>query len=339
MKTMIRSNHVSICILVALLALTAAPARADLIDQYPSPERMYAEITELAEAHAGHVELIEYGKSVQGRPLLALRFHRGDGVERPGAMVAGNIHGEEWIGNRTAMAIAQRVARDFDNDPWLEEFLSKMDLYVLPCVNPDGYQRTFDSHGRDKLGDMRKNANGVDLNRNFPPPGKKKPKQGKVESTGYPGPAAFSEPETKALADLALERNVIAAIGYHSVVGEVITPACGTWSCARRYWAMSLAYSRGQKHRLYFIVIPPPVGETPGMMEPYLYHRHGIMAILVELGLQPVNVIQNRSIKTFEVFNPKNPDFWADNEVEAALSALSTAYDLMGGERTPVHDR
>jgi hypothetical protein len=254
--------------------------------------------------------------------------------------VAGNIHGEEWIGNRTAMAIANRIADGLESDPWIRGVLSRMDLYVIPCVNPDGYYRTWESNGRDKLSEMRKNKNGVDLNRNFPPPGKKKKTRApKPKSALYPGPEPLSEPETKAVVDFVLEHNIIAAVDYHSVRGEIITPACRSLQCVKRYSKMCRAYSKNQKRPLYFWLVTPPGFETSGMMEPYLYYEYGIMAILIELGIQPVNVIQNRSVKTFEVFNPKNPEFWADNDAEAAIYALDAAYHLTGGKRVQEGER
>lgn len=322
----------------ALMALTCA---ATLIDTYPDPDQMYQEIKALAGRDPDRVKLIEYGKSVQDRPLLALRFHRGDGAARPGALVAGNIHGEEWIGNRTAMAVAQRLAAGIDSDPLVSSLLQNMDLYVIPCVNPDGYYHTWESNGRDKLGQMRKNANGVDLNRNFPPPGRKKAgAQNKPDSTGYPGPEPLSEPETKEVVDFVLARDIFATVDYHSVVGQVITPACKSGQCFSRFLKMGGAYVKNQGGAPYMLIVPPgPMLETPGMMEPHLYYQYGVMSILIELGFQPVNVVNNRSIKTFELFNPRDPERLAQNQVEATLRALETAYELTGGKRVPESER
>ena len=71
------------------LILAAFPGRAELIDSYPTYEEMVAEIYELSESDPDRVELIEYGKSVEGRPLLVLRIHRGDCKDRPDALVDG----------------------------------------------------------------------------------------------------------------------------------------------------------------------------------------------------------------------------------------------------------
>jgi len=337
----IRNNSL-ICGLAALVVLMiASMAEAALIDEYPSTDEMYAEIRALAESDPAHVELIEYGKSVQGRPLLALRFHLGDGVDRPGGMVAGNIHGEEFIGNRAAMAVADRIAMGIaSNDPWILGVLSRMDLYVAPCINPDGYHATVESRGATDFGRMRKNANGVDLNRNFPPPeGRGEMDRSNPEASIYPGVGPLSEPETKGIVDLVLERDVIATVDYHSVAGVFGTPTCYSLACVARYEKMCWAHSKNQRpiHYAWMVLLPELNGEErfPGQMEPYLYHHHGVMAILIELGNPYVNQIQNRSTKTFETFNPKNQQLWAGNEAEAAIHALDAAYKATGGQRVP----
>jgi hypothetical protein len=158
----------------------------------------------------------------------------------------------------------------------------------------------------------------------------------------FAGPAPLSEPETRALVAFALERRVFATVDYHSVMGVFGTPTCYSFQCLRRFQSMCWAYFLNQKTVHYpYLVLTGVAGREwfPGQMEPYLYHEHGIMGILVELGIQPVNALQNRSRETFAVFNPRNPEFWADNEAEAALFALAAAYRVTGGSPVPRSER
>ena len=86
-------------------------------------------------------------------------------------------------------------------------------LYVIPCANPDGYAAGTDrEHGR-------MNGNGVDLNRNWEYQWQPTATHGThpVNAGAY----AFSEPETAALRDLILERDVEAAIFCHSAMARV----------------------------------------------------------------------------------------------------------------------
>src|SRR5262245_12675493 len=103
--------------------------------------------------------------------------------DRP-LLVIGGVHGDEPEG----VWLAQHCLR------WLkdtEETSSEKILYpwlLVPCINPDGFSRR-----------RRTNANGVDLNRNFPvknwTPEAKAPRY-------FPGPSAGSELETQAMVEL-----------------------------------------------------------------------------------------------------------------------------------------
>lgn len=114
------------------------------------------------------VEKRVVGESVRGRPIRAWRL--GDPSARVKAVALATLHGDE-------PAPRQILEQLRDGAP-----VSGVDLWVIPGVNPDGYAR-----------DRRKNAHGVDLNRNFPRAWA--PLDGEVES----GPRPASEPETRAL--------------------------------------------------------------------------------------------------------------------------------------------
>lgn len=129
----------------------------------------------------------EFGRSVQNVPLTV--YHRTSGVDGPKVLAIGCIHGDEFAGNRVI-----DILRDLPLD-------GNIDLYTVRSMNPDGQQlRT------------RQNANGVDLNRNFPASWKN---IGDPGSWQYSGSSAASEPEVAAIVKLGERIKPDFVIWYH----------------------------------------------------------------------------------------------------------------------------
>jgi Zinc carboxypeptidase/Penicillin-insensitive murein endopeptidase len=133
------------------------------------------------------------GRSVQGRPVRAVRL--GDPASRRRVLVIGCIHGDECAGT----AIARRLIRA---DPLLAA-----DVWVIPDLNPDGRARA-----------SRQNANGIDLNRNFPGGWRAIGSAGDAE---YSGPHPLSEPETRIAARLIRRVRPAVTIWFHQPQGIV----------------------------------------------------------------------------------------------------------------------
>ncbi|MEI7972121.1 MAG: M14 family zinc carboxypeptidase [Actinomycetota bacterium] len=130
---------------------------------------------------------IEFGRSVQNVPLTFYRRQSGSNGAR--VLVIGCIHGDEFVGNRVV---------DILRDMPLE---GNIDLWMVRTMNPDGQQlRT------------RQNANGVDLNRNFPGNWQN---IGKPGSWQYAGADSASEPEVQSMVKLGELVKPQFVIWYH----------------------------------------------------------------------------------------------------------------------------
>ena len=130
---------------------------------------------------------IEFGRSVDNVPLTFYR--RQSGVNGARVLVIGCIHGDEFVGNRVV-----DILRDMPLD-------GNIDLWTVRTMNPDGQQlRT------------RQNANGVDLNRNFPGNWQK---IGEPGSWQYSGASSASEPEVQSLVRLGELVRPQFVIWYH----------------------------------------------------------------------------------------------------------------------------
>ncbi len=126
------------------------------------------------------------GKSVKGRPIY-MRDVRPDSSQRR-VLVIGGIHGDEL----SASSVALHWIRLAQTTP------AQTHWRFVPALNPDGL---FDRPAR------RVNANGVDLNRNFPTPNWEHEAdfywRGRAhkDPRRWPGKRPLSEPETRFLHD------------------------------------------------------------------------------------------------------------------------------------------
>src|SRR5438270_8539914 len=124
------------------------------------------------------------GRSVDGRQIVA--YELGDSSSTRKVLVVGLVHGNEHAG----VAIAQRLIR--------LAAPTGVDLWVVPSFNPDG-----------EAANTRGNANGVDLNRNFPL------RWRPLTGVYYSGPHALSEPESRIMHRFLLRIRPSVSIWYH----------------------------------------------------------------------------------------------------------------------------
>lgn len=138
------------------------------------------------------------GYSVQGRPITA--YQLGDPAAAFTAVVLGSMHGYwEQAGQQVTSAMrSTAIPRG-------------LNLWVIDTVNPDGNALR-----------QRTNAHGVDLNRNWP--NKWAPiARGGVFDSHYSGPAALSEPETRAMHTFLIAVRPQRVVSMHQPLNGVDT--------------------------------------------------------------------------------------------------------------------
>ena len=109
--------------------------RVSDLGPYRDPEGRDQSLRALVGAAGG--ELVAYGTSVEGRPLLAARLPRtgpGSSTDRPGAppprlLVTAGIHGPEYVGCALALDLLAR-ARGW---PPLDRLRARAELWVIPA--------------------------------------------------------------------------------------------------------------------------------------------------------------------------------------------------------------
>ncbi|WP_087873270.1 M14 family zinc carboxypeptidase [Arthrobacter globiformis] len=152
--------------------------------------------------------------SVQGRQVNALRLRAGAGENRRGVLLVGGTHARELMNPDLLIEMAVDLVASYlsGNDvilggrTWpatdIRLILETIDLFLLPCVNPDGRHHVMTVDGlwrknrRDNPGTP---CDGVDLNRNADLLWGVTEGQTSCAPCAdiYCGPSVFSEPETR----------------------------------------------------------------------------------------------------------------------------------------------
>jgi murein peptide amidase A len=150
-----------------------------------------------------------FGYSARGRPLAVTEIGNPASAHR--VLIVGSIHGNELAGDQIATALKAAVPR------------ADADLWIVQELNPDGAATS-----------TRQNADGVDLNRNFPFQWRPLGPRGSFD---YAGTRALSEPESAAAALLITRIHPTLAIWFHQHLAAV-DDSQGPINIERRFSAL-----------------------------------------------------------------------------------------------------
>jgi carboxypeptidase T len=196
---------------------------------YHTVATLEQDLRRLVEEHPEIAELREIGRSVEGRPLWALRIGERRDSSRKVAFF-GCHHAREWISVEVPYLLAEHLLENSSTEP-VQRWLQHGEVWVAPMVNPDGHAFTS-ARPENRLWRKNRRPNpdgtiGVDPNRNY----------GYMWGTldvstsshvpadeTYVGPRAFSEPEVRAVRDLVARELIGGVLTYHSYSQLVLYP-------------------------------------------------------------------------------------------------------------------
>jgi len=195
-------------------------------NQYKSYRESLDFLYAMEKSYPELIRIEKIGSTYEGRDIVLVKLSKdvAKADEKPAMLFTGSIHAREWIGHELALKFIEYVALNQDVDPELQQSLERSSLYMVPCLNPDGYE-----YSREHFSFWRKNRRvnhdgtiGVDLNRNF---SIGFVKNSNTSSNVYGGEEPFSEAETRAIKEFVdAHPNITIAFDYHSQ-GNVFFPA------------------------------------------------------------------------------------------------------------------
>ncbi|XP_066476221.1 carboxypeptidase N catalytic chain [Tiliqua scincoides] len=158
-------------ILGRILLLVGAAASVNFF--HHRYEQMVKALFDVKSACPYITRLYSIGRSVQGRQLYVLEFSDYPGIHElmePEFKYVANMHGNEVLGRELLLQLAEFLCEEYRHgNQRITQLIHETRIHLLPSMNPDGYEVAA-AQSKDALGYLtgRNNANGVDLNRNFP---------------------------------------------------------------------------------------------------------------------------------------------------------------------------
>ncbi|XP_077990588.1 carboxypeptidase B-like [Glandiceps talaboti] len=258
-------------------------------------------VKEMAETYPSLVTDFVVGPSFEGREMRALKVGSSENSSKKAVWFHGGIHAREWISPAVTMFMTNQLVVDYDTDPDVRKYLDTYDFYILPVMNPDGYEYTWVENRmwrKTRSPNEGSECIGTDANRNFNYTwGCEYPGVTDPCANDYGGSEAHSESEVLAVTDYIIALNqtqqVTTFIDIHSYSQLWLTPwaytdnynpvdypdqiACANDACAALEAVHGTVYQYGSIFNLF-------LGEYYGMSIDWGYGASSIKySYLIEL--------------------------------------------------------
>lgn len=212
-------------------------------------------------AHCMDIPFSIIGWSVKGRPLVS--FEVGPAESTKKTVIQCGIHGDELPSLPMCLALIDEIRTQKRPPP------GGFRIFVQPLLNPDGML--------GKAKPTRNNANGVDINRNFPTKdwNEKAHASWKSKDRGdprkFPGSKFNSEPETQAIVNFLEKEKPQKIISIHTPLGFLDLDTRGSKRGAdpdkdrrARYLAVNMSKNSGNYKFKSFGFYPGSLGNWAG---------------------------------------------------------------------------
>ncbi|XP_067234408.1 carboxypeptidase B [Chanodichthys erythropterus] len=127
-------------------------------------------VVSISSANANLISRQVIGNTYEGRPMHLLKIGKKTGSAKPAVFMDCGFHAREWITHAFCQWFVNEAVSTYGSDPEMTNLLDRMDFFVLPVFNIDGYEYTWT---KDRMWRKTRSRNsgssciGADPNRNF----------------------------------------------------------------------------------------------------------------------------------------------------------------------------
>lgn len=214
--------------------------------RYHTFEEVAYELDSIATHYTEITELDTIGYScVDTLPLFALKISDNVHIDEdePAILYIGCHHAEEILGIEICMYMIEDLLSNYGTDSTRTYWIDNREIWFVPLMNPEGHNVVTthldtiwrkNKHDNNNNGIFDLTCDGVDLNRNYD---FYWTNGGSTDfsSEFYRGPYSFSEPEVRAIRDLAYAQNFVFCNTYHSARYGLTEVVYYPWSSSSGY--------------------------------------------------------------------------------------------------------
>jgi len=162
----------------------------------------YQEITDTltiwAQQFSNIAELHSIGQTVQGREMWIMKISDNVSFEEaePEFKYISTMHGDEVVGKEMLIELIRLLLHEYGTTQRITDLVDNTEIWIMPNMNFDG-----------TVANSRYNANGANLNRNFP--------DREYGDPPYPGHSYIIQPETQNMIDFTAQHNYVMSANFH----------------------------------------------------------------------------------------------------------------------------
>lgn len=186
-------------------------------DEYPTYDAYVDMMYQFEADHPDLCQVVNFGTTHEGRELLAAKItdNPEQDEQEPEFFYTSTMHGDETTGYVLMLRLIDYLLINYANDDRITDMVNNMEIWINPNANPDG---TYATGNNSVNGATRGNANGIDINRNFPDP-----------QAGPHPDGNEHQAETEAFMAFAGDHDFVMSANHHGGE-EVINYPWDTWT-------------------------------------------------------------------------------------------------------------